>query len=148
MKRILLFLPSLLLFISLISCECAKTSLDAILELKYIAKIQGDVYFSGAAEEDEHYIDADMRRSLFPEDTPPKNFALILSPSVDYPYEIMLIIPSRGEDISALSDVARRRLLLLSGGVSSEPVVTGEFIAYSTRELDIDLRRTLMKIIT
>ncbi|MBQ7356271.1 MAG: hypothetical protein IJW66_02610 [Clostridia bacterium] len=148
MKRILcLFLFWVTLFF-LVSCESQKTALDAILELKYIGKISGNIYYSGAIEGDEYYIDGDMRAMLFFEDTPPRHFALILSQSVDFPYEVMLIIPERDEDIIALSDLARRRLVLLTGDGEAEPIVTAEFIAYSTKELNIDLRRALEKIIT
>ena len=117
-------------------------------ELKYIAKISGNIYFSGAGEESEHYIDKDLSEMLFFEDDPPKNFAVILSPSIDRPYEIMLALPEHGEEILTLADTLRRRLVLLTGDSDAIPVVTAEFVVYSTKELDIDLRRTLEKIMT
>ena len=146
MKRLFCLLIFLALLLSLVSCEGEKSSLDGITELKYIGKISGNVYFSGAEEGSENYIDADLMAMLFFEDTPPKNFAVILSPSVDYPYEVMLVIPEDGEDVVSLADTLRRRLVLLTGDSEASPIVTAQFLAYSTRELDIDLRRTLEKI--
>ena len=148
MKRFLCLSIFLALLLSIVSCERGKSSLDGITELKYIGKISGNVYFSGAEEGSENYIDADLMAMLFFEDTPPKNFAVILSPSVDYPYEVMLVIPEVGEDVVTLADTLRRRLVLLTGDSAAKPVVTAEFLAYSTVELDIDLRRTLEKILT
>lgn len=148
MKRVLRFIIFFALAFSLVSCESGKSSLDALTELKYIGKISGNIYFSGADEGSEHYIDPDLMSMLFFEDTPPGNFAVILSPSVDYPYEVMLVIPEAGEDVVSLADTLRRRLVLLTGDSEASPIVTAQFLAYSTRELNIDLRRTLEKIIT
>ena len=148
MKRFLCFVIFLSLLPLLFSCESEKSSLDAMLELKFMGKISGNVYFSGAAEGDDYYIDSDLMGLLFFEDIPPKNFAVILSPSVDYPYEVMLVVPEAEEDVVSLADMLRRRLVLLTGDSEARPIVTGEFIAYSTKELSIDLRRTLEKIMT
>ena len=148
MKRFFCIIVFLAQLLALFSCESKKTSLDAILELKYIGKISGNVYFSGASEEEDGYIDSDLMKMLFFEETPPKNFALILSPSVDFPYEVMLVIPDASEDVISLADTLRRRLVLLTADSGASPIVTAEFIAYSTKELSLDLRDTLEKIMT
>ena len=136
------------LFSTLVSCESAISSLEVLREVKFIGKISGNIYFSGAAEGDDEYIDSDLMSMLFFEDKPPKNFAVILSPSVDYPYEVMLVIPDEGEDVVTLADTLRRRLVLLTDDGKARPIVTAEYLAYSTAELNIDLRRTLEKIMT
>ena len=138
----------LTVIISLVSCGSARSSLDVITEVKMIGKISGNIYFSKAAEESDYYIDRDLMSMLFFEDTPPKNFAVILSPSIDYPNEVMLVIPEDGEDVIALADTLRRRLIILTGNSDASPIVTAEYLAYSTAELNIDLRRTLEKIMT
>ena len=148
MRKIACFTLVILLFASLFSCQSEVSALDVAMTLKYMGKISGNVYFSGAEEGSDHYIDSDMMKSLFSEDEPPENFAVILSSGIDLPYEIMIIIPQRGEDVIELADVAERRLVLLTGDGGAAPVVTGNFIAYSTVALDIDLEKTLRKIIT
>ena len=148
MKRSLCFMLLLTVIISLVSCGSARSSLDVITEVKMIGKISGNIYFSKATEESDYYIDRDLMSMLFFEDTPPKNFAVILSPSIDYPNEVMLVIPEDGEDVIALADTLRRRLVLLTGDSDATPIVTAEYLAYSTAELNIDLRRTIEKIMT
>ena len=148
MKRSLCFMLLLTVIISLVSCGSARSSLDVITEVKIIGKISGNIYFSKASEESDYYIDRDLMSMLFFEDTPPKNFAVILSPSIDYPNEVMLVIPEDGEDVIALADTLRRRLIILTGNSDASPIVTAEYLAYSTAELNIDLRRTLEKIMT
>ena len=138
----------LTVIISLVSCGSARSSLDVITEVKMIGKISGNIYFSKATEESDYYIDRDLMSMLFFEDIPPKNFAVILSPSIDYPNEVMLVIPEDGEDVIALADTLRRRLIILTGNSDASPIVTAEYLAYSTAELNIDLRRTLEKIMT
>lgn len=148
MKRSLCFMLLLTIITSLISCGSARSSLDVITEVKMIGKISGNIYFSKAPEESDYYIDRDLMSMLFFEDTPPKNFAVILSPSIDYPHEVMLVIPEDGEDVIALADTLRRRLVLLTGDSDATPIVTAEYLAYSTAELNIDLRKSLEKIMT
>ena len=148
MKRFLCLVLLFALALALASCEGARSSLEVMREVKFIGKISGNIYFSGACEGDDEYIDPDLMGMLFFEDTPPKNFAVILSPSVDYPYEVMLVIPDDGEDVVTLADTLRRRLVLLTDDGKARPIVTAEYLAYSTAELNIDLRQTLEKIMT
>ena len=147
MRKLWLIVLFVCVSVGFSSCGSTPSSLDAVLDLKYAHRISGRVYSSQSAEGGEYYIDDDMERMLFGTATAPKNYSLILSPNIDYPYELMLIIPEADEDASELSDLARLRLVLLSGDSSAEPAVTGEFIVYSTAELDFDIVKALRKII-
>ena len=85
---------------------------------------------------------------LFFGERAPENYALILSPVIDRPCEVLLIIPMPGEDSDELYDKARRRLSLLLGTDDSKPEMTADFIAYSTFDMKIDLKDTVEKIIS
>jgi hypothetical protein len=148
MRKILCFVIIFALLFSLASCSEVPSSLEVMLDLKYIGKISGEVYSSLAAEGDEHYIDSDLENMLFFGERAPENYAVILSPFIDLPHEVLLIIPMQGEDEGALYDLARRRLALLLSSPDARPEMTGDFIAYSTLDIKLDLVDTVEKIIS